>query len=181
VINKLGATGRWVLVGAALLELPCCVLVLLELHPSSNFLDHLSGAVTLFIVGFLLIGRPATGSRSHQALPREHVDAFKYAIRTGKLPLTSLFSNWSSELAQCRVLLDTALRILPAVTCAVLALNLYGMLIYAEDLAFFLFSALAAGVASLATFSSAAMALRNVHDLEGQLRTQQQFLDTATA
>jgi hypothetical protein len=55
------------------------------------------------------------------------------------------------------------------------------MLIYAEDLAFFLFSALAAGVASLATFSSAAMALRNVHDLEGQLRTQQQFLDTATA
>lgn len=177
MLRKIGAAVPWVPVGAAVLALPCCVLVLLELHPGTTFLDHLSGALTLLGAGLLLMVQRPAGLEHRRALPREHVEAFRYAIRSGALPLASLFSDWSGELAHHRFLLKTALRCLPAVTCAVLAMDLYGMLMYAEDQSFFLISALAAAVSGMAAFSRATIALRNVQVLENRLRQQQQLLD----
>lgn len=175
--RKIGAAVPWVPVGAAVFALPCCVLVLLELHPGTPFPDHVSGAFTLLGAGLLLmVRRPA----AHSALPRDHVEAFRYAIRSAALPLASLFSDWSGELAHHRFLLKAALRCLPAVTCAVLAMDLYGMLMYGEDQSFFLISALAAAVSGLAAFSYATISLRNVQVLENRLRQQQQLLDVSS-
>lgn len=181
MLRKFGDAGPWAPVGAAVFALPCCVLVLLELHPGTTFLDHLSAAITLLGAGFLLMVRGPAGYEYRRSLPREHVEAFRYAVRSGVLPLASLFSDWSGELAQHRFLLHTVLRGLPAVTCAVLALDLYGMLMYAEDQVFFLISALCAAISGMAAFSRATIALRNVHVLENRLRQQRQLLDAPFA
>ena len=179
MLRKIGAAVPWVPVGAAVLALPCCVLVLLELHPRTPFLDHLNGAFMLLGAGLLLTVRRPAGGQHRRALPSEHVQAFRYAIRSGALPLASLFSDWSGELAHHRFLLEAALRCLPAARCAVLAMDLYGMLLYAEEQAFFLISALTTAVSGLAAFSHATIALTNVRVLENRLRQQQQLLDAS--
>ncbi|KRE75136.1 MULTISPECIES: hypothetical protein [Micrococcaceae] len=176
MLRKVGFAGPRAPVGAAVFALPCCVLVLLELHPGTTVLEHLSEAFALIGGGLLLMVRRPTGREHRRALPREHTEAFRYALRTGTLPLASLFSDWSGELAHHRFLLRTALRCVPALTWTALIMDLYGMLMYAEVLAFFLISALAAAVSGMAAFSRGTIALGNIHVLENRLRLQQQLL-----
>ncbi|ACL39700.1 hypothetical protein Achl_1717 [Pseudarthrobacter chlorophenolicus A6] len=167
----------WSLAGAAVFALPSCLMLMLEMHPGTMYPDHLAGAFTVVAAGILLLIRPSSAPGPRKRLPEAHVAAFRYAVRSGVLPLTSLFSDWSGELAHHRFLLKSALRGLPGVTWAVLIMDLYGMLAYTKDVAFFLSCALAAAGFSLAAFSRATIALTNVFALEHHLRHQQQLLD----
>lgn len=179
--KKSSSAALWVLAGAAAIAFPSCLLLQLELHPDSTCVDQFSGAFTLTGGGFLLILRPSKATQSGSALPAAHADAFRYAIRSGVLPLASLFSDWSGELAHHRFLLTAALRGLPAVTWGVLATNFYGMLVHADIRLFFLISALASTLFNLAAFSFATIALGNVHALENRLRQQRQLLNAPLA
>ncbi|MFF1252574.1 hypothetical protein ACFVYC_08770 [Pseudarthrobacter sp. NPDC058329] len=166
----------WALAAGVIFGLPCCLVLQLEIHPGTAYLDHLPGTFAILAGGFLLIIRPAPESEQINSLPDAHVDVFRYAVHSGVLPIASLFSDWNDELVRIRKVLTLTLRSLPTATGAVLVIEVYGIFTYSEVQVFFLVSALASTAFSLFAFSRSTIALMNINLIEGRLRVQQHLL-----
>lgn len=110
-------------------------------------------------------------------MPEGYQDQLKYAIRSGVLPLASLFSDWRDELAQQREAYSLALRALPAVTAVVTLIDVYGVLRDPAGGLFFLCCAVATATLGVAVFALSAVRLRNIYAVEGKLREQILLLD----
>src|SRR6478609_1782454 len=130
----------WAFGAGTALALPPCVVWQLELHPGTTYLDHVAATSALLCgVAFLLIA-PSPRTDPDGSLPDEHIDVFRYAIRSGVLPIASLFSDWTRPLEQLRNVLAVVLRILPVITGAAVVMDLYGILLDPQGHVFFLVS-----------------------------------------
>ncbi|TAP42862.1 hypothetical protein [Arthrobacter sp. S39] len=111
------------------------------------------------------------------AMPEEHQDQLKYAVRSGALPLASLFCDWPVELAQQGSAYSLALRALRAGTAVVILIDGYGILRDPAGRFFFLYCAVATATLGVAVFAFSTVRLKNIHAVEGQLREQIRLLD----
>jgi hypothetical protein len=159
------------------LLLPCCVVLCLDLYPGTTYMNHLSSAVGLLAAGILLVLKPLPPRALPAALPEEHRDHLEYALRSGVLPLASLFSDWREELAQQGRAYSLVLRALPAGTTAVILIDGYGMLRDPAGRLFFLWCAVATALLGVAVFAFSAVRLKNINAVEGKLREQIRLLD----
>ncbi|MBT2523832.1 hypothetical protein [Arthrobacter sp. ISL-28] len=162
---------------SAVLLLPCCLVLLLDLHPGSTYLDHLSSAVNLVAEGILLVLKPVPAPALDASLPAEHQNQLRYALRSGVLPLASLFSDWRVDLGQWERTYSLALTVLPSATAGAVLLDLYGVLRDPAGGLFFLVSAVTAAATGVAAFAFAAVRFRNVQVVEGKLREQIRLLE----
>jgi hypothetical protein len=137
----------------------------------------LPGAISLLASGLLLLIAPTTGISQDRALPDDHFQVFRYALRSGVLPIASLFSGWNGELARQRNLLKKARRSLPIGTGAVLTMDMYGILVDPKGHDFFLVLALASMVVGVTAFSTLTIRLQNILAVEERLRLQTQLLE----
>jgi hypothetical protein len=149
----------------------------LDLYPGTTHIEHLSSAVGLLAAGILLVLKPLLAQALPAALPDEHQDQLKYALRSGVLPLASLFSDWRDELAQQGRTYSLALRALPAGTAVVILIDGYGILRDPAGRLFFLCWAVATALLGVAVFAFSAVRLKNIEAVEGRLREQIRLLD----
>jgi hypothetical protein len=167
----------WLPTASVVILLPCCVVLCLDLYPGTTYLDHLSSAVGLLAAAILLVLKPLPAQARPAAMPEGHQDQLKYALRSGALPLASLFSDWRDELAQQGRTYSLALRALPAGTAVVILFDGYGILRDPAGGLFFLCCAVATAVWGLAVFAFSAVRLNNIEAVEGKLREQIRILD----
>lgn len=90
----------WLPATGSLLILPCILALLLDLHPGTTYTDHLPSAILLLVTGLGLTLTPLPPDTTKNTVPEEHKVMLAYAIRTGALPIASLFSDWRSEVAR---------------------------------------------------------------------------------
>ncbi|MET4589777.1 hypothetical protein ABIA70_001374 [Arthrobacter sp. 754] len=157
--------------------LPCCMVLCLDLYPGTTCMDHVSSAVGLFAAGTLLVLKPLPARALPSTLPEEHREHVKYALRSGVLPLASLFSDWRDELAQRRRAYSLAIRALPAGTALVIVIDGYGILRDPAGSLFFLCCAVATAILGVAVFAISAVRLTNIDAVERKLREQIRLLD----
>lgn len=168
----------WLPAASLAILIPCCMVLCLDLHPGTTYMDHVSSAVGVLAAGTLLVLKPLPARTLAAALPEEHRDQLKYALRSGELPLASLFSDWRGELGQQGRTCSLALRALPAGTAVLTLIDGYGIFSDPAGRLFFLCSAVATATLGVAVFASSAVRLENVHALEGKLRDQIHLLDS---
>ncbi|TQJ40029.1 hypothetical protein FBY33_2069 [Arthrobacter sp. SLBN-112] len=168
----------WLPAACFVIFLPCTMVVCLDLYPGKPFSGHLSSAAVLLAAGIVLVLEPSSALTLPVSIPKEHQDQLKYAIRSGILPLASLFSDWRDELAQYERTYSLALRALPAVTAAVTLVDVYGVLHDPAGGLFFLCCAVATAILGVAVLAFSAVRLRNIYVVEGKLREQILLLDT---
>lgn len=176
--NEFRLVMPWALTVGTIFIVPCCLVVLLELHPGTTCVEHLPATLTILAGLLLLLIRPATLLEPQTPLPEAHVEVFRYAIRSGVLPIASLFSDWSDHLVQVDRLLNKAISALPLVSGTAMAVSLCGMIMHAESYIFFLGSTLAAAVFGLAAFAQATTARNNITAIAGRLRAQERLLSS---
>lgn len=162
----------WLPAASFAVLVPCCMVLCLDLYPGTTYMDHVSSTVGLLAAGTLLVLKPLPARTLAAALPAEHRDQLKYALRSGELPLASLFSDWRGELGQQGRTCSLALRALPAGTAVLTLVDGCGILSDPAGCLFFLCSAVATATSGVAAFASSAVRLKNVHALEGKLREQ---------
>jgi hypothetical protein len=92
-------------------------------------------------------------------MPEGHQDQLRYALRSGVLPLASLFSDWRDELAQQGRTYSLALRALPAGTAVVILIDGYRMLRDPAGRLFFLCCAVATALLGVAVLAFSAVRL----------------------
>lgn len=174
-----GATSGWpwLPAGCFVILLPCSMVLCLDLYPGTTYMDHLSSAVGLLAAGILLALKPLPAQALPAAMPEEHRDQLKYALRSGALPLASLFSDWREELAQQERTYSLALRALPAGTVVVTLIDVYGIFRDTDGGLFFLWCAVATAGLGVAVFAFSAVRLTNIYAVEGKLREQIRLLD----
>jgi hypothetical protein len=139
---------------------PCCVVLLLDLRPGATYTDPLSSAVHLLAAALFLTLRPLPPVKA--ALPEEHQDLFRYALRSGVLPIASLFSDWRHELARQAAAQILALRVLPTGTVLAILLDVYGIYLDPEGRHFFLSCAAATTAFAAAAFTLSAVRLKTL-------------------
>lgn len=110
-------------------------------------------------------------------MPEGHQDQLKYALRSGVLPLASLFSDWRDELAQQARTYSLALRALPAGTAALTFIDGYGFFRDPDSGLLFLCCAVATATLGIAVFAFSAARLKSIEALEAKLREQIHLLD----
>ena len=157
--------------------LPCCMVLCLDLYPGTTCMDHLSSAAGLLAGGTLLVLKPLPARALPSTLPEEHREHVKYALRSGVLPLASLFSDWRDELAQLKRVYSLAIRVLPAGTALAIIIDGYGILRDPTGSLFFLCCAVATAILGVAVFAVSAVRLTNIEAVEGKLREQIRLLD----
>jgi hypothetical protein len=174
-----GAKSRlpWLHAACFVVLLPCCLVLCLDLYPGTTYADHLSSAVGLLAAGILLVLKLLPDQALPAALPEGHQDQLKYALRSGVLPLASLFSDWRDELAQQGRTYSLALRALPAGTAVVILIDGYGILRDPGGGLFLLCCAAATALLGVAVFAFSAVRLKNIYAMEGKLREQIRLLD----
>lgn len=170
----------WLLAAGSLLILPCILALLLDLHPGSTYTDHLPSAILLLVTGLALTLTPLPPDTTKNTVPKEHKDVLAYAIRTGALPIASLFSDWRSEVARQGRTYSRALRILPTATAVAITLDLYAVLIDPAGSLFFLLSVAATLTFGLGTYVFSAVRLTNTCLLEDKLCHQIRLLEATT-
>ncbi|WP_258804300.1 hypothetical protein [Pseudarthrobacter sp. NS4] len=134
----------------------------------------------MLITGLALTLSPLPPDTTKDTVPEEHKDVFAYAIRTGALPIASLFSDWRSEVARQGSTYSSTLRILPTATAVATALDLYAVLIDPAGSLFFLLSAAATLTFGLGTYVFSAVRLTNARLLEDKLCRQVRLLKATT-
>jgi hypothetical protein len=174
MLRELKSARLWLLAGASVSLVPMCLVLLLDLHPGTTYTDHLSSAVHLLVAALFLTLRPVPPFKT--ALPEEHQDLFRYALRSRVLPIASLFSDWSHELAQEANAQILALRVLPAGTGLTILLDVYGMHLDPAGRLFFLSCAAATTAFAATAFTFSAVRLRNICVIEAKLRHQIRLL-----
>jgi hypothetical protein len=164
----------WLLAGASVSLVPMCLVLLLDLHPGTTYTDHLSCAVHLLAAALFLTLRPLPSVKAE--LPEEHQALFRYALRSGVLPIASLFSDWSHELARLAKVQISALRVLPIWTVLAILLDVYGVHLDPAGDHFFLWCAVATTAFAATAFTFSAVRLRNICVIEAKLRHQIRLL-----
>jgi hypothetical protein len=164
----------WLLAAASVSLVSACLVLLLDLHPSTTYTDHLSSAVHLLAAALFLTLRPLPPAKTE--LPEEHQDLFRYALRSGTLPIASLFSDWSNDLAQGARRQILALQVLPAGTGLTILLDVYGIYLDPPGRLFFLSCAASTMVFSAAAFTLSAVRLNNICLIEAKLNHQVRLL-----
>ncbi len=177
MLKELRSILLWLLLAAGTLFLPCCLVLLLDLYPGTSYANHLSSVVHLLATGLFLVLTPLPAQAMKATVPEEHKDQLRYALRSGALPLASIFSDWSNELAWRGRAHLLALRVLPAGTVAAIILDVYGILVSPADREFFLCCAAAAVAFGVAAIAFSAVRLRNIFVLEHKLRHQMRLLE----
>jgi hypothetical protein len=167
----------WLPAACFVILLPCCMVLCLDLYPGTTCVDHLSSAAGLLAAGIVLALRPLPAQALPAAMPEGHQDQLRYALRSGVLPLASLFSDWRDELAQQGRTYSLALRALPAGIAVVILIDGYGMLRDPAGRLFFLCCAVATAILGVAVFAFSAVRLKNIDAVEGKLREQIRLLD----
>ncbi|WP_018763301.1 hypothetical protein [Arthrobacter sp. 135MFCol5.1] len=171
----------WLLAAASLLILPCILALFLDLQPGTRITDHLPTAISVLITGLALMFSPRQGDTTKVGVPEDHQESLAYGIRTGTLPIASLFSDWRSELANRMTAYSSTLRILPTATAGATALDLYAALIDPTGGLFFLVSAAATLALGLGTYALSALRLTNTRILEDKLSRQIRLLEVTTS
>jgi len=174
-----GATSGlpWLLAACFVILLPFSMALCLDLYPGTTYVDHLSSAVGFLAAGILLVLKPLPAQALPAAMPEEHQDQLKYALRSGALPLASLFSDWRDELAQQAWAYSLALRVLPAGASVVILIDVYGIFRDPGWGLLYLWCAIATATLGVAVFAFSAVRLKNVDAVEGKLREQIRLLD----
>lgn len=167
----------WLVAAGSVLFLPCCLVLRLDLYPGTTYKNHLSSAVQLLAAGIFLVLRPLPARALNATMPEEHRGQLRYALRSGVLPLASLFSDWRDELAQQGRAYSLALRVLPTGTAVVILVDVYGILRDPAGRLFFLWCAVAAATFGVAAFAFSAVRLKNIYVVEGKLRDQIRVLN----
>ncbi|MET3350489.1 UNVERIFIED_ORG: hypothetical protein ABID57_002181 [Arthrobacter sp. UYEF1] len=167
----------WLPAACFVILLPCCMVLCLDLYPGTTYIDHLSSALGLLAAGCLLVLKPLAAQALPAAMPEGHRDQMKYALRSGVLPLASLFSDWRDELAQQGRAYSLVLRALPAGTAVVILIDGYGLLRDPAGGLFFLCCAVATALLGVAVFAFSAVRLKTIDTVEGKLREQIRLLD----
>lgn len=178
MVNHRRTALPWLLAAGSVLILPCILALLLDLHPGTTYTDHLPSAILLLITGLALALSPLQPDRMKDTVPEEHKDALAYAIRTGALPIASLFSDWRSDVDRQGRTYSRALRILPTATAVALSLDLYAGRIDPAGSPFFLLAAAATLTFGLGTYVFSAVRLTNICRLENKLCRQVRLLDS---
>jgi hypothetical protein len=168
----------WLPAACFIILLPCCMVLCLDLYPGTTYKNHLSSAVQLLAAGIFLVVRPLPAQALNATIPEEHRGQLRYALRSGVLPLASLFSDWRDELAQQVRAYSLALRVLPTGTAVVILFDVYGILRDPVGRLFFLWCAVAAATFGVAAFAFSAVRLKNIYVVEGKLRDQIRLLNT---
>jgi hypothetical protein len=125
---------------------------------------------------------PSTQFRAARLpLPEDQMRCFRYAARTGVLPLASLFRDWTTELTECRRGLERVLRALPATILVSFGSTVYGAAVLPGSYGYFLTNAVMSVFLGLVLIEQTRARLRNVGSLEEQLQLQNHYLRTSIA
>lgn len=141
-------------------------------YPGTAYIDHLSSAMGLLAAGICLVLKPVPAQALNTAMPEEHKGQLRYALRSGVLPLDSLFCDWRGELAQQERAYSLALRVLPTGTAVVVLIDGCGIPRDPAGGPFFLVSAIVTATFGLAAFGFSVVRLANACVVEGKLREQ---------
>lgn len=177
MLKEIRSVLLWLLLAAGILFLPFCLVLLQDLYPGTSYANHLSSVVHLLATGLFLVLTPLPAQAVKATVPEEHKDQLRYALRSGVLPLASIFSDWSNELAWRRRAHSLALRVLPAGTVVAILLDVYGILLNPADHQIFLCCAAAAIAFGVAAIAFSAVRLRNIFVLEHKLKHQMRLLE----
>ncbi|WP_309109089.1 hypothetical protein [Arthrobacter sp.] len=178
--RRIALPGQWLPAAGLLLILPCILALLLDLHPGTTYTDHLPSAILLLVTGLALTLSPLPPDTTKDTVPTEHKDVLAYALRTGALPIASLFSDWRCEVTRQGRTYSWALRILPTATAVATALGLYAVLIDPAGSLFFLLSAAATLTFGLGAYVFSAIRITNARLLEDKLCRQVRLLEVTT-
>lgn len=150
-----------------------------DARPGMGHWDLLWGNLPVFCGLFLFVLSPSPILKPACALSDDQMRCFRYAVRTGILPLASLFSDWTTELIEWRSGLERVLRALPAAILISAASTVYAAAVLNLSYAYFLTSAAVPVFLDLVLIELIKASLRNVCSLEEQLQLQRQYLTTS--
>jgi ABC-type siderophore export system fused ATPase/permease subunit len=125
---------------------------------------------------FVLIPSPVL--KPACTLSEDHMLCFAYAVRTGILPLASLFTDWTTELKGWRCGLERVLNVLPAATMISAGSSIYLAALVPGSYACFLTSAALSVFLGILLIKLISARLRNICSIEEQLHLQKQYLAT---
>jgi hypothetical protein len=144
------------------------------LTPGTSFREHLWPSAALFAAVFTLLtvlSPPIPGIflKDDGGLNDEQTATLELALRTGVLPLASLFADWRPALVKRRRDLESGRWVGPISMVAVIALNIYDSRVDPHGVWFYWISALFYAVLGITGGASARRRLRRVRALEHQL------------
>lgn len=147
-----------------------------DVHPGTSHWDHLWENLPLLGGLLLFVLTPSPFLRSAYTLSNDQMRCFRYAIRTGTLPLASLFSDWTTDLMGSRRSLETLLNALPAAILVSAGSTAYATSLVHGSYTYFLTSAASSVFLGIVLFKLAAVRLRNICLLQEQLQVQAEYL-----
>jgi len=148
--------------------------VQVALNPGTSFRDQLWPVGVVFSVGLTVFNLlsplfmkavPKDGDK----LSDEQTAALELALRTGDLPLVSLFADWGPALSKRRRDLVSGRWVGPTLVAGVIALNIYDSLVDPDGAWFYWISALFYAVLAVKGEVTVRRRLRRVRALEHQL------------
>lgn len=150
------------------------VAFLVAFDPETSFRDHLwpwaviyAVGVTVFTSFFPLLMKAVP--KDDDGLSDGQTAALELALRTGALPLASLFADWGPALSKRRRDLESGRWVGPILMAGVIALNIYDSRVDPDGVWFYWISALFYAVLGVTGEVSARRRLRRVRALEHQL------------
>ncbi|CCQ44457.1 hypothetical protein ARTSIC4J27_383 [Pseudarthrobacter siccitolerans] len=150
-----------------------------DARPGTAYWDLLRGNLPVSCGLFLFVLIPSPILKPASALPEDQMRCFQYAVRTGILPLASLFRDWTTELAECRRGLERVLRALPATILVSFGSTVYAAAVLPGSYGYFLMNAAMSVFLGLVLIELTRARLRNVGSLEEQLQLQNHYLRTS--
>jgi hypothetical protein len=150
-----------------------------DARPGTVYWDLLWGNLPIFCGLFLFVLVPSPILKPASALSEDQMRCFRYAVRTGMLPLASLFRDWTTELIQCRRGLERALRALPASILVSAGSAVYAAAALPGSYGYFLTSAAMAVFLGVVLMEQTRGRLQNICSLEEQLQLQNLYLRTS--
>lgn len=143
------------------------------LNPGTSFRDHLWPWGAVFAVGVTVstLFSPLLMKASPQdddILSDEQTAALELALRTGVLPLASLFADWGPALSKRRRDLMSGRWMGPILMAGVIALNVYASLVDPDSAWFYWISALLYAVLAVTGEVTSRRRLRRIRALEHQ-------------
>jgi hypothetical protein len=156
--------------------IPVSLAWLRDLWPGSSHWDQLWGNLPLFSEFLLFVLIPSPVLKPACTLSEDHVLSFQYAVRTGILPLASLFSDWTAELMDWRCGLEKFLKALPAAILISAGSTVYAAAVIPVSSAYFLTCAATSVFLGIVLIKLIKARLRNVCSLEEQLKLQRKHL-----
>ncbi|MDQ0691014.1 hypothetical protein [Arthrobacter sp. W4I7] len=156
--------------------IPVSLAWLTDLGPESSQADQLWGNLPVLCGLLLFVLIPSPVLKPACTLSEDHRPPFQYAVRTGVLPLASLFSDWTTELTDWRCGLEKLLDALPAAILISAGSPVYAAAVIPVNSAYFLTCAATSGFLGIVLIEWLKARFRNVCSLEEQLKLQRKHL-----